>query len=188
MPGILRDNLNTVDDARAAATVMANSSNWGRTGAFGRAITEVRRLVADKTGGLPTRSRGNAVRECCMWTGSNPNTCPLPRCGIGTQYFISGPTTFSIDPHCPAYAPANGELVAAHFPPPGDGVRFDFTLARHEIFHLALRTNEIAWSLVYPETLAAAQTGARLLPLRGDCFHAVQEVATGFQAQSLKSG
>lgn len=100
MPSILLDHLNTVYDERAAATVMANRYNvtprrdkWRHAHSFGKKIAKVRRLVVHETDGWPTRSRGDAIRERYMWTGSNPNTCPVSKCGTGTQFFISGDGT-----------------------------------------------------------------------------------------------
>lgn len=52
---------------------------------------------------------------------------------------IHGPTgspeTFDLDAGSPVYALANGELVAARFPPETDRVSAAFLLVRHEVFH-----------------------------------------------------
>ena len=47
----------------------------------------------------------------------------------------SSPTTFNLNPAASIYALANGELVAARFPPTNGGVSLAFTLVRHEVFH-----------------------------------------------------
>ena len=47
----------------------------------------------------------------------------------------STPDTFVLQEHSPVYAMANGELVAARFPPVGAGVSMGFLLVRHEVYH-----------------------------------------------------
>jgi hypothetical protein len=93
MPSILLDRLNTIYDETVAAAVMANQRNWTNLRSFGSTIAKVRRIVVHETAGWPRRSRANVFRDRYMWTGNNPNTCPVANCGIGTQFFISSDGT-----------------------------------------------------------------------------------------------
>jgi hypothetical protein len=54
--------------------------------------------------------------------------------GLGGAGF--SPDTYRLEEGAPVYAMANGELVAARFPEPADGVSMAFVLVRHEVYHL----------------------------------------------------
>jgi N-acetylmuramoyl-L-alanine amidase len=62
----------------------------------------------------------------------------------------SSPLTFRLEQGSPVYALANGELVAARFPAPGDQVSMAFVLVRHEVFHKPNPWNAIMTSLGIP--------------------------------------
>jgi hypothetical protein len=60
------------------------------------------------------------------------------RNAVGIHGNTSSPQTYRLEPRSPIYAMSNGELLAARFPAPADGVSLAFTLVRHEVFHQRL--------------------------------------------------
>ena len=69
------------------------------------------------------------------------------------------PRTYRLEQGSPVYALANGELVAARFPPETGQVSLAFALVRHEVFH------ELDLTVLLPDVVRA-QLGLDPLPAR----------------------
>jgi len=66
---------------------------------------------------------------------STPAAAYATRAVAGIHGASGSPQTYRLEPASPVYALANGELVAARFPPEADRVSLAFVLVRHEVFH-----------------------------------------------------
>ena len=95
--------------------------------------------AAHATAAVPDRPYRRADRttpliEYFFYDQPAPYTARVAAPG-GIQGAGSSPDTFQLEQNSPVYAMANGELVAARYPAPGD-VSMAFVLVRHEVFHL----------------------------------------------------